>query len=237
MAGTPVAGAAGAAGVEDPARVVVVDDDTISGSILEAILLRDGCWVRTFSDPLEAFEAMVREPPDVLISDWLMPGLDGPDLLKKIRADPQLQGTYCILVTAHDQAGRKVTGLLVGADDYLPKPVSEMELLARIRVGMRVRRLERQAMLLAMTAALAHEVNNPLTAVLGYVDLLRSHMKAGQSKEAMDDVTHLEKAATRIQAVVSRFMEIQSPVMKEYRPGTRMLDLGGSGPAQGPPAR
>ena len=235
MADTPVAGAAGAAGRGDSPHVVVVDDDGTSAAIIEAILLKDDCWVRTFNDPRLALESMRRDPPDVLVSDWLMPGMDGPDLLKEIRKDPSLQGTYCILVTAHDQAGRKVAGLLVGADDYLLKPVSEMELLARIRVGMRVRRLERQAMILAVGATLGHEVNNPLTAVLGYLDLLKDHLASGDLPAASADLARVEEAAERIRGVVARFMEIQKPVTKEYRPGSRMIDLGASGSA--PPAR
>ncbi len=233
MADSPVAGTAAAPGGEEPPRVVVVDDDHTAAGILEAILLKDGCWIRTFHDPREALESMLREPPDVLVSDWLMPGMDGPDLLKEVRKSPLLQSTYCILVTAHDQAGRKVAGLLIGADDYLIKPVSEMELMARVRVGMRVRRLERQSMLLAVAATLGHEVNNPLTGVLGYLDLLKAHLNEGDVKTALADLDQIEQGAERIRKVVGRFMEIQRPVTKEYRPGSRMIDLGASG---GPPA-
>ncbi len=181
-----------------PINVVLVDDDPTALRILETYLARDGCRVRAFRDPKEAFASMEREAPDVLVSDWLMQGMDGPDLLKVIRASPMLQGTYCILVTAHDQKGRKVTGLLVGADDYLAKPVAEMELLARIRVGLRVRRLERQAMMVAMAATLGHEVNNPLTGVFGYLDMARAHLKAGEEKEALEALLRCEEAAERI---------------------------------------
>ena len=209
-----------------PVRIVLVDDDETSVRILETYLLQDGCEVRAYKDPRDALASMQKDPPDVLISDWLMPGMDGPDLMKRVRAAPDLQGIYCILVTAHDERGRKVTGLLVGADDYLTKPVSEMELLARIRVGMRIRRLERQAMMLAVAATLGHEINNPLTGVLGFLDLARTHLESGDREKALVDLGRSMEAAERIRAVVARFVETQDPRLKGYLPGSRMIDVG-----------
>ncbi len=225
----------GAAPAARPISVVLVDDDATSLRILETYLLQDGCEVRAFRDPREALGSMERDPPDVLVSDWLMQGMDGPDLLKAIRASTMLQGTYCILVTAHDLKGRKVTGLLVGADDYLAKPVSEMELLARIRVGLRVRRLERQAMMAAMAATLGHEVNNPLTGVFGYLDLARGHLKAGQGDEALEDLARAEEAAERIRGVVAKILSTQDPKLKGILPGTAVIDVHGDS-AKAPPA-
>lgn len=218
-----------APGPPGPVNVVLVDDDLTSLKVLETILRSDGHAVRTFSDPREALRDMLREPPDVLVVDWIMPGMDGPDVLREVRSSPALQGTYCVLVTAHDARGKKVTGLLIGADDYLTKPVSEMELLARIRVGMRVRRLERQHMLLAMAVTLGHEVNNPLTAVLGYMDILKAQVREGDAEKALETLGRVEEGAERIRRVVSRFLAQSSPRFKEYVPGTTMIDLGSTG--------
>ena len=214
----------------DPVSVVLVDDDETALRILQTYLLQDGCEVRPFKDPLAALESMISSPPDVLVSDWLMKGMDGPDLLKAVRANPTLQGTYCILVTAHDDRGRKIAGLLVGADDYLAKPVSESELLARIRVGLRVRKLERQVMMAAMAATLGHEVNNPLTGVFGFLDLARAHVKAGQPEKAIEDLARAEEAAERIRAVVAKIVAIQDPKLRGILPGTSVIDVGGGAP-------
>ncbi|MCK6479151.1 MAG: response regulator [Planctomycetaceae bacterium] len=220
---------AGAAPGGNPVDVVLVDDDPTALRILESILRSDGHAVRSYRDPVEALREMVRRPPDVLVADWLMPGMDGPDLLREVRASASLQGTYCVLVTAHDARGRKVAGLLVGADDYLTKPVSEMELLARIRVGVRIRRLERQHMLLATAVTLGHEVNNPLTGVLGFVDILRGQILAGEAERALETLARMEESAERIRRVVSRFLAQEVPRFKEYVPGTPMIDLGKTG--------
>jgi CheY-like chemotaxis protein len=220
---------AGTAPGEVSVDVVLVDDDPTSLRILETILRSDGLAVRAFTDPVEALREMVRRPPDVLVADWLMPGMDGPDLLREVRASSSLQGTYCVLVTAHDARGRKVAGLLVGADDYLTKPVSEMELLARIRVGVRIRRLERQHMLLATAVTLGHEVNNPLTGVLGFMEILGGQIRAGDAEKALETLAKMEESAERIRRVVSRFLAQDVPRFKEYVPGTPMIDLGKTG--------
>ena len=209
----------------EPIDVVVVDDDLPTARVLESLLLSDGCAVRTFTEPRKALESMQDRPPDVLVCDWVMPDMDGPDLLKRVRGTPALSTTYCVLVTAHDDRAKKVTGLLVGADDYLTKPVSKTELLARIRVGIRVRHLERRAMMLATAATLGHEINNPLTAVIGYLELLREQIGKGRSEQALASLGQVEEAAERIREVVERFMSVDGEKTREYLPGSRMLDL------------
>ena len=212
-----------------------MDDDATSLRVLSGILEQDGCQVRSFSNATAAFASMGEDAPDVLVADWLMPGMDGPDLLREVRAAPSLKGTYCVLVTAFDKEGRKVEGLLSGADDYLAKPVSAAELLARVRVGLRVRRLERQSMMLAVAATLGHEINNPLTGVLGYLELVRVHVAAGDREKALRDLEKIDKAADRIRAVVARLLELDDPRLKPYLPGTMMIDLErGSEPGRGP---
>jgi sigma-B regulation protein RsbU (phosphoserine phosphatase) len=229
----PAQGRAAAAGDSpDPARIFLVDDDPVSLKVLETILKSDGSRVRTFRDPREALQAMAVEPPDVLVADWVMPGMDGPDLLKEVRRNPALASTYCLLVTAHDARGRKVTGLLVGADDYLTKPVSESELIARIRVGMRIRRLERQSTFQATAAMLGHEINNPLTAVLGYLEMVRGHVRGGDMAKAAEGLDRMEEGAERIREVVAKFLAVQDPKLKAMLPGSRMVDIHGKG---GPP--
>jgi DNA-binding response OmpR family regulator len=219
-----------------PPRVVVAEDDPNTLNLLRGILEGDGCEVRAFRDPREALASLRADPADVLVSDWHMEGMDGPDLLKQVRATTSLQGTYCILVTAQDFRGKKVAGLLIGADDYLAKPVSETELLARIRVGLRVRRLERAATLAALAATLGHEVNNPLTGVFGFLDVARAHIQSGNREKALEALARVEEGAERIRAVVARVLAARDPALKGLLPGTAILDTGPPAPPAPPAA-
>ncbi|MHC4820950.1 MAG: response regulator [Planctomycetota bacterium] len=211
-------------------RVAVVDDDKASLLTLQRLLERDGCDVATYDDAREALERLPEDPPDVLVLDWVMPEMDGPAVLKEIRATPALQATYCILVTAHDVRGKKIAGLLLGADDYLTKPVSETALLARVRVGSRMRRLERSASLLTMAATLGHKINNPLTGVLGYLEILEEELAKGgeMNRERADNaVVQVRQSAEQIRDVVARLRDLSDPTTTNYTRGNLMLDLGG----------
>src|SRR5262249_56201570 len=82
----------------------------------------------------------------VVISDWVMPGMDGLELIRRIRADPRPGYAFVILLTAHTNKGEVVEGLAAGADDFVTKPFDRDELRVRLRTGERVLRLE-QALL------------------------------------------------------------------------------------------
>jgi len=220
---------------EQPASIVLVDDDAFSVSFFRDMLSRGGHRVREFESAAESLLSMEKDPPDVLITDWFMPGTTGPELIRKIRKIPALVGTYCILLTAFDREGQKVAGLERGADDYLTKSVTEPELLARIRVGVRVRRLERTAALLAMAATLGHEINNPLTAVVGYLHLCEAEIEAGSKEGVLRHLKKVQESAERIRVVVRRLMELSDARLTQYQTGTMMLDLGAKAPPPGPP--
>ncbi len=205
--------------------VVVVDDDAFAAEMLERMLVDAGHRVRRFAAAEPALQDMRREPPDVLLTDWVMPGMDGPALIDEMRATPSLVGTYCILLTAYDAAGRKVEGLSHGADDYVPKGAVADELLVRVRVGARVRSLERTASLLTMATTLGHEINNPLTAVLVNLDLVEQHCGPAAPEEGRLAIDRARAAAARISDVVRRLVNLSDARLKSYRHGSVMLDL------------
>lgn len=122
-------------------RIVVAEDDRYYRRILEKRLQAAGHEVIVCSDGAEAWELVQNDPPEVLLSDWMMPGMDGFDLCRNVKESRQLQTVYCVLLTAKDRVEDKVTALDGGADDYLVKPCDDNELLARVRTGLRVSRL------------------------------------------------------------------------------------------------
>ncbi len=205
--------------------MVVLDDDPGSQRLLRVILERDGARVDTYGDAEPALAAMEESPPDVLVLDWFMSGLDGPDVLRRLRSSPVLQTLYCILVTAQPDETRKVTGLLLGADDFLVKPVAPEELQARVRVGLRIRHMERNFNLLTLAATLGHEINNPLTGVLGYLEVLEDALQRGDGARARTAAGRVRSSAEKIRDVVRRLAELKSAPLRRYSTGRFMIDL------------
>ena len=126
-------------------QILVAEDDSVSRQMLKVLLGRLGYDVVAVKDGNEAWEMLQHSnSPDLAILDWIMPGLDGIDVCKKARANPDTARKYLILLTAKSEKDDIVTGLGAGANDYVTKPFDEKELLARVRVGERVIHLENQ---------------------------------------------------------------------------------------------
>jgi sigma-B regulation protein RsbU (phosphoserine phosphatase) len=123
-------------------KILIAEDDPISRKILQTILTKQGHDVTAAEDGLKALEALRKETPDILITDWMMPDLDGLQLSRQVRALDLPGYVYIILLTALTDKQRIIEGLDAGADDYVTKPYDKTELLARVRAGERVIKLE-----------------------------------------------------------------------------------------------
>lgn len=121
-----------------PLTVLVIEDHPDQRDLLAIVLQREGYRVITAANGLEALEKLETEKVQIALSDIMMPKMDGFELIKQVRGNPRLKSIYLILITARIQEGDRVRGLDLGADDYITKPFSFSELLARIRVGSRV---------------------------------------------------------------------------------------------------
>jgi diguanylate cyclase (GGDEF)-like protein len=121
-----------------PLTVLVIEDHPDQRDLLAIVLQREGYRVITAANGVEALERLETENVQIALSDIMMPKMDGFELIKRMRGNPALKSIYLILITARIQEGDRVRGLDLGADDYITKPFSFSELLARIRVGSRV---------------------------------------------------------------------------------------------------
>ncbi|HEY7322809.1 MAG TPA: diguanylate cyclase [Candidatus Binatia bacterium] len=121
-----------------PLTILVIEDHPDQRDLLAIVLQREGYRVVTAGNGVEAMEKLQKEDVQIALSDIMMPKMDGFELIKAIRSEPALKGIYMILITARIQEGDRVRGLDLGADDYITKPFSFSELLARVRVGSRV---------------------------------------------------------------------------------------------------
>jgi CheY-like chemotaxis protein len=124
-------------------RILVAEDQAVSRHILIANLRKWGYDVMAVEDGTLAWKALQSaEAPQLVILDWLMPGMDGIEICRQFREKPQERPTYLILLTARRGAEDKVRGLQSGADDYITKPFNREELRARVQVGIRVLELQ-----------------------------------------------------------------------------------------------
>jgi two-component system, cell cycle response regulator len=147
-------------------KILIADDDVTSRLVLAGVLKKWGHEVAAKVDGTEAWEAMRRpDAPTLAILDWMMPGLDGVEVCRRIRGLQTDQPPYLIVLTSRGDKADIVAGLEAGADDYLAKPFDPGELRARVDVGQRM--IELQAKLLEARDALAHEAtHDPLTGAL-----------------------------------------------------------------------
>lgn len=124
-------------------KILIAEDEKISRRILEMALTKASYDVGAVEDGVKALESIQKEVPDMLITDWMMPELDGLELCRRIRGLDLSSYVYIILLTALTQKEKIIEGLDAGADDYVTKPFERTELLARVRAGERVIRLEK----------------------------------------------------------------------------------------------
>ena len=120
-------------------RAIIAEDDMVSRRVLEATLTRWGYEVVVTEDGNEAWEA-IQKPgaPRLLILDWMMPGLDGPEICQRVRTMDGGDAFYILLLTAKARTEDIVAGLDSGADDYITKPFEREELQARVKTGQRI---------------------------------------------------------------------------------------------------
>lgn len=147
-------------------RILIADDDATSRLVLTGVLQKFGHEVVATVNGIEAWQAMQRpDAPTLAILDWMMPGLDGVEVIRRVRSLESDERPYLILLTSMSEKADVVVGLDAGADDYLAKPFDPGELRARVGVGWRVTEL--QARLREAHVALAHEaMHDHLTGVL-----------------------------------------------------------------------
>jgi two-component system cell cycle response regulator len=121
------------------ARVLVVDDLAPNVKLLEAKLTGEYFDVVTANDGLSALEQVERMTPDIVVLDVMMPGMDGYEVCRRLKADPKTMHIPVVMVTALNDAADRVRGLEAGADDFLTKPVNDIALFARVRSLVRLK--------------------------------------------------------------------------------------------------
>ena len=172
----------------DSLQVLVADDEPVSRTVVGAMLKKAGYVVSYAPDGQQAWQRLDSPTaPTLALLDWEMPGLQGPEVIERIRTKQSQTPTYVILLTSRDSSADIVRGLRAGADDYVTKPANEDELVARVNVGARVVRLQ---------AALADRVRS-LEEALANVKALQTLLPmCAYCKSIRNDQNYWEKVET-----------------------------------------
>lgn len=125
-------------------RILIVEDDRYFQRVLHKRLQSDGYQVQTAGDGREGMKAIVAWEPHLVISDWMMPEVDGLELCQSVKTGLREAAPYFILLTARGELSDRLLALETGADDYVIKPCEQAELMARVRAGLRVIVLTRE---------------------------------------------------------------------------------------------
>lgn len=218
-------------------QVLVVDDDMHLVRIVQRYLAAAGIETLIAAHPAEARTVLAHEPIPIVICDWNMPEEDGISFCRSLRGDMRTQSIYFIMLTANEAQDKKITALREGADDYIIKPFDSGELLARVNTGIRITTLQSEVAQLQHTRALGelaatmgHEINNPLTGLLGFIELAKGKLRKSPLSE--EDLTktlvmldRCEEQGRRIAEVVSKLRTLKNPKLKTYSDTIRIIDI------------
>lgn len=126
-------------------KILIADDDPVSQSILSDLVRNQGYDIVMTDNGIDAWNLLQSDPTlHVAFIDWMMPGMDGPTLCAKIKAEIQDRYVYAIMITAKDQKDDLIEGMEAGADEFISKPVHEGELISRLRAGERMLNYEKR---------------------------------------------------------------------------------------------
>lgn len=210
---------------------MLVNDNEDTLYIIGHVLKKNSFEVIECRDGQETLEKVKTCKPDLILMDILMPKKDGFETCAHLKADQHTKDIPIIIHSATlSDISSKIRSLNIGANDYLTFPFNFDELLARINVQLRIKRLEselreaeRLNALNETIWTLHHEINNPLAVILGWVQVL---LKECPSKEVIDTLKKIEASALRIEEVVKKLTKIDKYVKTiSYNGGHTMIDV------------
>lgn len=203
-------------------NILIAEDEPVSRRLLEYALGRWGYDVIVTTDGKEAWEVLqLPNPPSLVISDWMMPGIDGLELCSRIRQSERPGYTYLIILTARGNKEDVIKGLEAGADDYLVKPFDQEELRCRIKIGERIINLERRILQLANTDPLTGVLNRRAFMQRMEIEVERAIRENRPLSLIITDLDHFKQINDRYghqvgDLMLQKFTEVISTLSRQY---------------------
>jgi phosphoserine phosphatase RsbU/P len=204
-------------------KILVADDDPVSRLRLESLLAKWKHEVVSVADGTQAWEALQAEDaPGVALLDWMMPGLDGLEICRRVRQSETPAAVYLILLTARSDRQDIILGLEAGADDYLTKLFDPAELRARIGVGVRVVQLQRELSRRVAELEQALAQVDQLHGILPICSYCKKIRSGGDSWQQMEAYVTAHSAARFSHGVCPECVEtVLRPQMNAMRAGKK----------------
>lgn len=214
--------------------VLIVDDEEIGRETLSAVLAREPVRVACAASGAEALAFAREHDVDTVLLDVMMPRMDGFETCRQFRADPTLAATPIILVTALDTRDTLVRGLEAGAEEFVTKPVDRVELRARLRSMLRLRRefnalremndrltvLQRQRA--ALMSFVVHDLRNPLSVIAANAMLCADDDVSADTRRSLDDII---VAATTLERMVTDLLDMARAEQTRLAPDTSSVRI------------
>jgi signal transduction histidine kinase len=216
---------AAASGIATGARVLVVDDNADLRAYFLG-LLSPTYQVSIAVDGLAALDAIRASPPDIVVSDVMMPRLDGLGLVRALRADPTTASIPVILLSARAGEESAIEGLDTGADDYLVKPFSARELLARVRTHLHLAQTRRAWIaeleaknqeLESFSYSASHDLRAPLRAIDGFSQALAEDYAAKLDDQAKEHIRRVRSAVLRMSNLIEDLLRLARVLRGDLR--------------------
>jgi signal transduction histidine kinase len=219
------------------ARALVVDDDTASGRLVGKYLQKAGHQVVIRTDGRSGLEQALAHPPDLVILDVMMPGMDGLEVCRALRAVEATRDVPVIFVSARGELRDRVAGLDEGATDYLVKPIAPDELLARARAALRAKELQdelRQANAelrvvdrdrQELVSMLAHDIRGLLGAVSSAVEMARLDLDGLPNRDAHRFLGIAERNTSELVDLTTNLLDSYRLDEGRLHPRLRNVDL------------
>lgn len=201
-------------------RVLIVDDQEANRLLLRDLLESQGHEVAEAVDGVEALERVADAAPDVVLLDVGMPGIDGFEVCRRLKADPATATIPVLLVTALNQRDQRLLGIGAGANDYITKPIDKSDLSLRVRNAIRMhqlyaeieaqyRRLEKLELLRdSLVHMIVHDLRSPLAGIRAYLDLMKMDGEGKLEPEMTQSIDEARKVAVDMTEMVSDLLDV-----------------------------